>query len=205
MLGPLLVNGIRERLIAQGVAPADAYTPTMYLMACLLLVALVADLLVKPVAARHYLPESEDEAAGPAAASQPSEPSLRRRRTHCSGPPSLGQTPAGRPRERAMAIVTYTTRHGFGVTYDDAWLTHVDDPDDPRLAAAWQAHVPAPVAGERPLRAARRATAADVAAGRVPSQLITTDDRRCRRAPSPPGTGTRRPGACPRRSSSGPA
>lgn len=60
VLGPLLVNGIRERLIAQGASPADAYTPTMYLMACLLLVALVADLLVKPVAAKHYLPESED-------------------------------------------------------------------------------------------------------------------------------------------------
>lgn len=74
MLGPLLVNGIRERLIAQGVSPADAYTPTMYLMACLLVVALIADLLVKPVAAKHYLPESADgtaAAAVPAAAAAP--------------------------------------------------------------------------------------------------------------------------------------
>ena len=63
VLGPLLVNGIRERLIVQGVAPADAYTPTMYLMAGLLVVALVADLLVKPVAAKHYLPEDDGEVA----------------------------------------------------------------------------------------------------------------------------------------------
>ncbi len=74
VLGPLLVNGIRERLIAQGVSPADAYTPTMYLMACLLVVALIADLLVKPVAAKHHLPESADgtaAAAVPAAAAAP--------------------------------------------------------------------------------------------------------------------------------------
>ena len=68
LLGPALVNGIRERLIAGGVAPSDAYNPTMYLMAGLLLVALVADLLVRPVAARHYLPEAEDEGAVIAAA-----------------------------------------------------------------------------------------------------------------------------------------
>ena len=63
ILGPALVNGIRERLIDNGVAPSAAYTPTMYLMAGLLLVALVADLLVRPVAARHYIPEDEDEAS----------------------------------------------------------------------------------------------------------------------------------------------
>ena len=35
-----------------------------------------------------------------------------------------------------MAILTYTSAaHGFGVTYDDARLTHVDDPADPRLLA----------------------------------------------------------------------
>ena len=68
ILGPALVNGIRERLIAGGASPSAAYTPTMYLMAGLLLVALVADLLVRPVAARHYLPESEDEGAAPASA-----------------------------------------------------------------------------------------------------------------------------------------
>ncbi len=62
ILGPALVNGIRERLIDNGVAPSQAYNPTMYLMAGLLLVALVADLLVRPVAARNYIPEGEEEA-----------------------------------------------------------------------------------------------------------------------------------------------
>lgn len=82
-----------------------------------------------------------------------------------------------------MAIVTYSTvQHGFGVTYDDAWLTHVDDPGDPRMAAAWRAHVPVTVAGSV-LFLSREAEPADVAAGRTPSQLITTDDR-----PLPPRT-----------------
>jgi MFS family permease len=67
VLGPLLVNGIREHLMASGTAAVNAYTPTMYLMAGLLVVGLVADLLMRPVAARHYLPESETD-AGPAAA-----------------------------------------------------------------------------------------------------------------------------------------
>lgn len=82
-----------------------------------------------------------------------------------------------------MAIVTYTTtEHGFGVAYDDAWLTHVDDPADPRLAAAWRSHVPA-AAAQSVLFLPPGATAADVAAGRTPSQLITTDD-----TPLPPRT-----------------
>jgi hypothetical protein len=75
-----------------------------------------------------------------------------------------------------MAIVTYRSEaHGFGVTYEDAWLTHVDDPSDPRLRAAWRAHLPASVAGSV-LFVPHTASAADVAAGRVPSQLVTTDD-----------------------------
>jgi len=74
-----------------------------------------------------------------------------------------------------MAILTYTSeRNGFGVTYDGAWITHVDDPADPRLSAAWAAHIPAPIAGSV-LFLPRGAAATDVALGRAPSQLITTD------------------------------
>jgi MFS family permease len=62
ILGPLLVNGIRERMLDGGASPVEAYTPSMLLMAGLLLVALVADLFVRPVAEKHYLPEEEDEA-----------------------------------------------------------------------------------------------------------------------------------------------
>jgi hypothetical protein len=80
-----------------------------------------------------------------------------------------------------MAMLTYTSAaHGFGVTYDGAWLTHVDDPADPRLLAAWASRIPTAISGSV-LFAPRGASAADIAAGRVPTQFITTDD-----APVPP-------------------
>lgn len=75
-----------------------------------------------------------------------------------------------------MTTVTYTSAaHGFGVTYDGAWLTHVDDPGDPRLAAAWTSRIPTAVAASV-LFVAHGVSAADIARGRAPSQLITTDD-----------------------------
>jgi len=55
VVGPVLVNYIREYQIEHGVAKAGAYTVTMYIMAGLLLVGLVCDLLVCPVSSRHYL------------------------------------------------------------------------------------------------------------------------------------------------------
>jgi MFS family permease len=49
VLGPVLVNYIREYQIDRGVAKAEAYSVTMYLMAGLLLIGFVANLLLKPV------------------------------------------------------------------------------------------------------------------------------------------------------------
>jgi MFS family permease len=49
VLGPVLVNYIREFQISAGVAPAQAYNITMYVLAGLLAVGLVANLLVRGV------------------------------------------------------------------------------------------------------------------------------------------------------------
>lgn len=49
ILGPALVNYIREFEIAHGVAKADAYTTTMHVMAGLLVIGFVCNLLVRPV------------------------------------------------------------------------------------------------------------------------------------------------------------
>jgi MFS family permease len=59
VLGPVLVNYIREYQINHGVAKADAYTVTMYIMAGLLLIGFVCNLRVRPVDARHVV-ESRD-------------------------------------------------------------------------------------------------------------------------------------------------
>ena len=53
--GPVLINYIREYEINHGVAKADAYSVTMYVMATLLVVGLLCDLAVRPVDDRHYL------------------------------------------------------------------------------------------------------------------------------------------------------
>ena len=53
VLGPVLVNYIREYQIAHGVPKAGAYTVTMYIMAALLLIGFVCNLRVKAVDARY--------------------------------------------------------------------------------------------------------------------------------------------------------
>src|SRR5580693_5039290 len=53
--GPVLVNYIREYQINHGVAKADAYSITMYIMASLLVVGLISNLAIRPVDERHHL------------------------------------------------------------------------------------------------------------------------------------------------------
>jgi hypothetical protein len=57
VLGPVLVNYIREYEIAHGVAKADAYTITMYIMAGLLVIGFFCNLFVQPVHERHVTTE----------------------------------------------------------------------------------------------------------------------------------------------------
>ena len=52
--GPVLVSYIREYQVAHGVAKADAYSVTMYLMASLLVVGFVSNWMVRPVGAEHH-------------------------------------------------------------------------------------------------------------------------------------------------------
>ncbi|HET9294072.1 MAG TPA: OFA family MFS transporter [Gemmatimonadales bacterium] len=59
VLGPVLVNYIREYQIEQGVPNAQAYNTTMYILAGLLVVGFACNLAVRPVAERHYLTEEE--------------------------------------------------------------------------------------------------------------------------------------------------
>jgi MFS family permease len=55
VLGPVLVNYIRDYQLAQGVAKADAYDVTMYLMAILLAVGFTSNWFMKPVdTSLHY-------------------------------------------------------------------------------------------------------------------------------------------------------
>ena len=55
MLGPVLVNYLREYQIEQGVPKADAYTMVLYIMAGILILGFIFNALVKPVHERHHL------------------------------------------------------------------------------------------------------------------------------------------------------
>jgi hypothetical protein len=70
ILGPVLVNYIREAQLERGVPAAQAYNVTMYILAGLLVAGFVCNLLVRPVKERHYMPETETDPSGvpPAAA-----------------------------------------------------------------------------------------------------------------------------------------
>lgn len=59
VFGPMLVNYVREYQIANGVPKAQAYDFTMYVLSGLLLAGLVCNLLVRPVADKHFMTDAE--------------------------------------------------------------------------------------------------------------------------------------------------
>ncbi|MGR8930715.1 MAG: L-lactate MFS transporter [Gammaproteobacteria bacterium] len=65
VLGPVLVNYIREFQIEQGIAKAEAYNVTMYIMAGILVLGFICNGLIKPVHEKHHMLHDEfDELDG---------------------------------------------------------------------------------------------------------------------------------------------
>ncbi len=62
LLGPTLVNRLREYQLSRGVPAAQAYNTTMYILAGLLVIGFFANLAVRPVAERYYMTDAELEA-----------------------------------------------------------------------------------------------------------------------------------------------
>jgi MFS family permease len=62
IVGPLLVNYLRDYRLEQGVPRGEVYGPILYLMAGLLVLGLVCNLMVKPVAPKYFMTEQELEA-----------------------------------------------------------------------------------------------------------------------------------------------
>ena len=60
IVGPVVVNYIREAQIAAGVEPGPSlYTGTMYILAGMLAVGLVANLLVRPLSEKWFMSDEE--------------------------------------------------------------------------------------------------------------------------------------------------
>jgi MFS family permease len=65
VLGPVLVNYIRQYQIDSGVPKAQAYNVTMYIMAGLLIVGFIANFLIQAVDDRHHMDlETTDDVVG---------------------------------------------------------------------------------------------------------------------------------------------
>jgi hypothetical protein len=62
VFGPVLVNYIREYQIDHGVAKANAYSVTMYIMAGLLFIGFLLNYFMHPVHERHHLKPEEAKA-----------------------------------------------------------------------------------------------------------------------------------------------
>jgi MFS family permease len=61
VLGPVLVNYIREFQLGRGVPKAQAYDVTMYILAGLLVIGFICNLLVRPVNHKYHMSEAELE------------------------------------------------------------------------------------------------------------------------------------------------
>jgi MFS family permease len=59
VLGPVLVNYVREYQIAHGADKASAYQTVLHVMTCLLVIGFVADFLVHPVDQKYWMTESK--------------------------------------------------------------------------------------------------------------------------------------------------
>ena len=59
IIGPVVVNYVREAEIAAGVPRQSVYDVTMYILAGFLVLGLVCNLMVRPLAQRWFMPESE--------------------------------------------------------------------------------------------------------------------------------------------------
>ena len=70
IFGPVIVNYIREYQLAHGVAHAQVYTITMYILAGILVVGLICNISVRPVADKYFM-TPEQEARLDAAGAQP--------------------------------------------------------------------------------------------------------------------------------------
>jgi MFS family permease len=64
IFGPVLVNYIRQYNVEHGVAKAQAYNVTMYVMAVLLVVGFICNYFIKEVDERHHMSQEDADALG---------------------------------------------------------------------------------------------------------------------------------------------
>jgi hypothetical protein len=59
ILGPVVVNYMRDYQLGLGIPREQVYNQTMFILVGMLVVGLIANLLIKPVAAKHFMTAEE--------------------------------------------------------------------------------------------------------------------------------------------------
>lgn len=59
ILGPVVVNYMRDYQLSLGIAREQVYNQTMYILVGMLVIGLIANLLIKPVDKKHFMSEEE--------------------------------------------------------------------------------------------------------------------------------------------------
>jgi hypothetical protein len=59
ILGPVVVNYMREYQLGLGMPKSQVYNTTMYILAGMLVLGLICNLLIRPVAAKHFMTPEE--------------------------------------------------------------------------------------------------------------------------------------------------
>lgn len=70
IIGPVVVNYVREAQINAGVPRAQVYDRTLYILTGMLVLGMICNLLVRPVAAKWFMIPSAQQAAAPVASRQ---------------------------------------------------------------------------------------------------------------------------------------
>jgi hypothetical protein len=59
IIGPVVVNNMRDYQLALGLPASQVYNQTMFILAGMLLIGLICNLLIKPVNAKYFMTEEE--------------------------------------------------------------------------------------------------------------------------------------------------
>jgi MFS family permease len=115
IFGPVIVNYLREYQLDHGVARAQVYDVTAYVLCSLLAVGLICNLLIKPVADKHFM--SDDELDD------------KRRLGHDAAPAKSSGAPGAPPEKShpimmvvAWAFVGIPLAIGVWITLEKAWI-----------------------------------------------------------------------------------
>lgn len=97
IVGPVVVNYIREAQIAAGIPRAEVYDRTLYILSAMLVAGFIANLLVRPVAAKWFMTKAEIAALHPEGSSPTRTTSAGIGRGGLTGPALLAWTAVGLP------------------------------------------------------------------------------------------------------------